>query len=144
MNRSICLALKQVGAVSPAVSTLRRFADPTRGRRGTLHGTYSYVLQNADGQIMHTHSISAGLDYAAIGPEHAYLRQSERAHYTLATDEQVMVAFHRLCESEGIIPALESATRHRRSLRARATYAKKMRFCSSTSPAAAIKIWTRS
>ena len=86
-----------------------RFADPAHGRRGTLHGTYSYVLQDADGQIMHTHSISAGLDYAAIGPEHAYLRHSERAYYTLATDEQVLVAFRRLCESEGIIPALESA-----------------------------------
>lgn len=86
-----------------------RFADPARGRRGTLHGTYSYVLQDEDGQIMNTHSISAGLDYAAIGPEHAYLRQSERAHYTLATDEEVMAAFRLLCETEGIIPALESA-----------------------------------
>lgn len=86
-----------------------RFADPARGRRGTLHGTYSYVLQDEDGQIMNTHSISAGLDYAAVGPEHAYLRQSERAHYTLATDEEVMAAFRLLCETEGIIPALESA-----------------------------------
>ena len=86
-----------------------RFADPQRGRPGTLHGTYSFVLQDRDGQIMNTHSISAGLDYAAIGPEHAYLRHSERAHYTLATDEAVLVAFRRLCESEGIIPALESA-----------------------------------
>ena len=86
-----------------------RFADPNRGRRGTLHGTYSYVLQDEDGQIMNTHSISAGLDYAAIGPEHAFLRQNERAHYTLATDSEVLAAFRLLCETEGIIPALESA-----------------------------------
>lgn len=86
-----------------------RFADPNRGRRGTLHGTYSYVLQDEDGQIMNTHSISAGLDYAAIGPEHAFLRQDERAHYTLATDSEVLAAFRLLCETEGIIPALESA-----------------------------------
>ena len=86
-----------------------RFADPDRGRLGTLHGTYSYVLQDADGQIMNTHSISAGLDYAAIGPEHAFLRQTERAHYSYATDEEVLAAFHLLCATEGIIPALESA-----------------------------------
>ncbi len=86
-----------------------RFADPALGRPGVLHGTRSYVLQNDDGQIMNTHSISAGLDYASVGPEHAWLRAEERAHYTLATDEEALAAFQMLCRLEGIIPALESA-----------------------------------
>ena len=86
-----------------------RFADPTLGRPGVLHGTRSFVLQNADGQIMNTHSISAGLDYASVGPEHAWLRAGERAHYTLATDEEALAAFQLLSRLEGIIPALESA-----------------------------------
>ena len=86
-----------------------RFADPSAGRPGVLHGTRSFVLQDADGQIKNTHSVSAGLDYASVGPEHAYLRQIERAHYTLATDDEALMAFKVLCETEGIIPALESA-----------------------------------
>jgi tryptophan synthase beta chain len=86
-----------------------RFADPSRGRPGVLHGTRSFVLQDADGQITDTHSISAGLDYASVGPEHAYLRQIERAHYTVATDDEALAAFQLLCQLEGIIPALESA-----------------------------------
>ncbi|MGQ9849994.1 MAG: tryptophan synthase subunit beta [Aggregatilineaceae bacterium] len=86
-----------------------RFADPARGRPGVLHGTRSFVLQDADGQITDTHSISAGLDYAAVGPEHAFLRQIERAHYTLATDDEALAAFQLLSQLEGIIPALESA-----------------------------------
>lgn len=86
-----------------------RFADPALGRPGVLHGTRSYVLQNDDGQIMNTHSISAGLDYASVGPEHAWLRAEERAHYTLATDEEALAAFQMLSRLEGIIPALESA-----------------------------------
>ena len=86
-----------------------RFADPSLGRPGVLHGTRSFVLQNEDGQIMNTHSISAGLDYASVGPEHAWLRAEERAHYTLATDEEAMQAFQLLSRLEGIIPALESA-----------------------------------
>jgi tryptophan synthase beta chain len=86
-----------------------RFADPNIGRPGVLHGTRSFVMQNEDGQIMNTHSVSAGLDYASVGPEHAYLRQSERAFYTLATDEEALEAFQTLCRLEGIIPALESS-----------------------------------
>jgi len=86
-----------------------RFADPSMGRPGVLQGTRSYVLQNADGQIMNTHSVSAGLDYASVGPEHAYLRQTERAFYTLATDDEALDAFQTLCQLEGIIPALESS-----------------------------------
>ncbi len=86
-----------------------RFADPSKGRPGVLHGTRSYVLQDADGQIANTHSVSAGLDYASVGPEHAYLRQIERAFYTLATDDEALEAFQTLSQLEGIIPALESA-----------------------------------
>jgi tryptophan synthase beta chain len=86
-----------------------RFADPRRGRPGVLHGTRSFVLQDEDGQILNTHSISAGLDYAAVGPEHTYLRQLERAYYTCATDAAALEAFQMLCQWEGIIPALESA-----------------------------------
>jgi tryptophan synthase beta chain len=86
-----------------------RFADPTMGRLGVLHGTQTYVLQDQDGQIALTHSISAGLDYAAVGPEHAWLRDIGRAEYTFATDAEALDALQRLSELEGIIPALESA-----------------------------------
>ncbi|MCS6870305.1 MAG: tryptophan synthase subunit beta [Anaerolineae bacterium] len=86
-----------------------RFADPKLGRLGVLHGTRSYVLQNEDGQIAETHSISAGLDYASVGPEHSYLREIGRAEYTFATDEQALEGLQMLCRYEGIIPALESA-----------------------------------
>lgn len=86
-----------------------RFADPNIGRMGVLHGTRSYVMQTPDGQIVNTHSISAGLDYASVGPEHAYLRQTERAYYTYATDEEALSALQTLSQNEGIIPALESA-----------------------------------
>jgi tryptophan synthase beta chain len=86
-----------------------RFADPALGRLGVLHGTKTYVLQDADGQIAPTHSISAGLDYAAVGPEHAWMRNQERAEYTYATDDQALDALQRLSALEGILPALESA-----------------------------------
>ncbi len=86
-----------------------RFADPEISRVGVLHGTKSYVMQTADGQIMETHSISAGLDYPSVGPEHAWLRDLERAGYTYATDQEALAAFTRLSETEGIIPALESS-----------------------------------
>jgi tryptophan synthase beta chain len=83
-----------------------RFAG---GRPGVLHGTRSYVLQDDDGQIALTHSVSAGLDYASIGPEHAMLYDTKRATYTYATDDEALDAFQVLCRTEGIIPALESA-----------------------------------
>ncbi len=86
-----------------------RFADPAMGRVGVLHGTQTYVLQDADGQIALTHSVSAGLDYAAVGPEHAWMREIERAAYTYATDDEALEALQRLSRLEGIIPALESA-----------------------------------
>ncbi|MEI2607770.1 MAG: tryptophan synthase subunit beta [Candidatus Promineifilaceae bacterium] len=86
-----------------------RFADLTIARIGVLHGTKSYVMQTADGQVRETHSISAGLDYPSVGPEHAWLRDQERAFYTAATDEEALAAFQMLCRTEGIIPALESS-----------------------------------
>jgi len=86
-----------------------RFADPALGRLGVLHGTKSYVLQTEDGQIALTHSVSAGLDYASVGPEHALLREVGRAEYVYATDEEALEGFRLLCQLEGIIPALESA-----------------------------------
>ena len=86
-----------------------RFGDPSKGRVGVIHGTRTYVLQDEDGQIAETHSASAGLDYAAVGPEHAMMRDSERAFYTSATDEEALNAFQVLCHTEGIIPALESS-----------------------------------
>ena len=79
------------------------------GRPGVLHGSYSYVLQDNHGQISPTHSVSAGLDYPAVGPEHSMLREIQRAEYTFATDEECLDAFKMLAETEGIIPALESA-----------------------------------
>ena len=86
-----------------------RFSDPLTGRIGVLHGTRSYVLQDDDGQILATHSISAGLDYPSVGPEHAYLRDTDRVEYTHVSDQEAVDAFQLLCRLEGIIPALESA-----------------------------------
>ncbi|HET8982936.1 MAG TPA: tryptophan synthase subunit beta [Pedococcus sp.] len=76
---------------------------------GVLHGTFSYLMQDADGQTIESHSISAGLDYPSVGPEHSFLRDSGRAEYRYATDQQAMAAFELLCKTEGIIPAIESA-----------------------------------
>ncbi|GAB4475309.1 MAG: tryptophan synthase subunit beta [Anaerolineales bacterium] len=86
-----------------------RFADERKGRLGVLHGTKTYVLQDEFGQIAETHSVSAGLDYPAIGPQHAYLRSIGRAEYTYATDSEALKAFQMLARMEGILPALESA-----------------------------------
>jgi len=86
-----------------------RFADGAQAALGILHGTKTYVLQDGDGQIAPTHSISAGLDYPAVGPEHSYLRERGRASYTYATDEEALQAFQLLSKLEGIIPALEAA-----------------------------------
>ena len=86
-----------------------RFNDPERSRVGILHGTRTYVLQDKDGQIMETHSISAGLDYPSVGPQHTFLREIGRAEYTYATDREALEAFHLLSRLEGILPALESS-----------------------------------
>jgi tryptophan synthase beta chain len=80
-----------------------------RGTPGVLHGNRTYLLQDANGQIVETHSVSAGLDYPGVGPEHAYLKDIGRAEYVGITDDEALAAFHRLCRTEGIIPALESS-----------------------------------
>lgn len=79
------------------------------GRLGVLQGTKTFLLANEDGQIELTHSVSAGLDYAAVGPEHSYLRDLARVEYTYATDDEALGAFRTLSDTEGIIPALETA-----------------------------------
>jgi tryptophan synthase beta chain len=79
------------------------------GRAGVLHGSRSSLLADADGQVLDAHSISAGLDYPGVGPEHAFLRDSGRAEYVGASDDEALAAFRRLAETEGIIPALEPA-----------------------------------
>jgi tryptophan synthase beta chain len=76
---------------------------------GVLHGNRTYLMQDADGQIIETHSVSAGLDYPGVGPEHAWLKDIKRAEYVAITDDDAMAAFHNLCRTEGIIPALESS-----------------------------------
>ncbi len=86
-----------------------RFADKKIGRPGIIHGTFTYVLQDKYGQIYNTHSVSAGLDYCAVGPEHSFLRDLKRVEYSYATDKECLEAFKLLSEEEGIIPALESA-----------------------------------
>lgn len=91
------------------IATGKHAARFAGGRPGVLQGTYSYVLQDDDGQILQTHSVSAGLDYASVGPEHAFLRDEGRASYEHATDSEALEAFQLLCRTEGIIPALESA-----------------------------------
>jgi len=84
-------------------------ASLTAGSPGVLHGNRTYLLQDANGQITQTHSVSAGLDYPGVGPEHAHLKDIGRAEYVSITDDEALAAFHRLCRTEGIIPALESS-----------------------------------
>ena len=98
-----------VEAAGQGLETGRHAASLTAGSPGVLHGNRTYLLQDANGQITETHSISAGLDYPGVGPEHAYLKDIGRAEYVSITDAEALVAFHRLCRTEGIIPALESA-----------------------------------
>jgi tryptophan synthase beta chain len=81
----------------------------TRGEPGVLHGSFSYLLQDADGQVVPTHSISAGLDYPGVGPEHAHLKETGRAEYVSATDAEAVEGFRALARAEGILPALEPA-----------------------------------
>jgi tryptophan synthase beta chain len=98
-----------VEAAGDGIETGRHAATLGMGRRGVLHGMRSYVLQDAGGQITETHSISAGLDYPSVGPEHAWLKDSGRAEYHSVTDREALDAFQTLCRIEGIIPALESS-----------------------------------
>jgi tryptophan synthase beta chain len=98
-----------VEAAGDGIDTGRHGAPLTVGAKGILHGAYSAVLQDDDGQVLEAHSISAGLDYPGSGPEHAWLRDSGRARYLAVTDDQAVAAFRRLATLEGIIPALESS-----------------------------------
>ena len=98
-----------VEAAGEGIATGRHSASLTAGRPGVLHGNRTYLLQNEDGQIVETHSISAGLDYPGVGPEHAWLKDTGRAEYVSITDDEALAAFHACCRIEGIIPALESS-----------------------------------
>ncbi|RKP57500.1 tryptophan synthase subunit beta [Pararobbsia silviterrae] len=103
------VALIGVEANGDGLDTGRHAASLQGGTPGVLHGNRTYLLQDADGQIIETHSVSAGLDYPGVGPEHAWLKDSGRASYVGITDEEALEAFHTLCRIEGIIPALESS-----------------------------------
>jgi tryptophan synthase beta chain len=98
-----------VEAAGHGLESGKHAATLCAGRPGVLHGNRTYLLQDENGQIIETHSISAGLDYPGVGPEHAWLKDSGRAEYVAVTDEDALQAFHDLCRLEGIIPALESA-----------------------------------
>ena len=98
-----------VEAAGDGLDTGRHSASLTAGRPGVLHGNRTYLLQDEDGQIIETHSVSAGLDYPGVGPEHAWLKDTARAEYVGITDAEALEAFHKLCRLEGIIPALESS-----------------------------------
>jgi tryptophan synthase beta chain len=98
-----------VEAAGHGLETGSHSATLCRGSIGSLHGAMSYMLQDENGQVLETHSVSAGLDYPGVGPEHSYLKESGRVRYVSATDQEALEAFRLLCETEGIIPALESA-----------------------------------
>lgn len=98
-----------IEAAGEGVDTEKHAATLTKGRPGVLHGAMSYLLQDNDGQVIEPHSISAGLDYPGVGPEHSYLKDCGRAEYYSVTDSEAVVAFRRLSELEGIIPALETS-----------------------------------
>jgi len=103
------VTLVGVEAAGRGIASGEHAAPLSAGRPGVLHGAMSYLMQDEDGQVLPTHSISAGLDYPGVGPEHSLLRDTGRARYVAADDAQALAAFHRLCALEGIIPALESA-----------------------------------
>ena len=107
--RDEAVRLIGVEAAGLGLSSGKHAASISAGSPGVLHGNRTYLLQDDDGQIVETHSISAGLDYPGVGPEHAYLHDSGRAEYVSSTDDEALAAFHHLCRSEGIIPALESS-----------------------------------
>jgi tryptophan synthase beta chain len=104
-DKTVRLVGVEAGGLGPG----KNAASLTMGSEGVLHGMLTYVLQDGDGQVMPTHSISAGLDYPGVGPEHAYLKMTKRADYVMVTDEEAVSAFHETSRLEGIIPALESA-----------------------------------
>ncbi|MEE2686888.1 MAG: tryptophan synthase subunit beta [Chloroflexota bacterium] len=103
------VSLVGVEAAGEGLDSDRHSATLSVGQPGVLHGSMSYLLQDQDGQVIGTHSISAGLDYPGVGPEHSFLKDAGRATYVGATDDQALEGFHLLCRTEGIIPALESS-----------------------------------
>jgi tryptophan synthase beta chain len=103
------VALVGVEAAGAGIETARHAATIGRGRPGVLHGALSYLLQDADGQVAEAHSVSAGLDYPGVGPEHSYLHDTGRVRYESVTDDEALAAFGALSRLEGIIPALETA-----------------------------------
>jgi tryptophan synthase beta chain len=103
------VAMHGVEAAGDGIATGRHSAPLSAGRPGVLHGNRTYLIEDEDGEIIETHSISAGLDYPGVGPEHAWLKDSGRALYVSITDDEAMQGFHALTRLEGIIPALESA-----------------------------------
>ena len=103
------VAIHGVEAAGEGVETHHHAATLTKGTPGVLHGARSYLLQDSDGQILEAHSISAGLDYPGVGPEHSWLKEAGRVQYFSATDREALDAFQLTCRLEGIIPALESA-----------------------------------
>jgi len=96
-----------VEAAGSGMATGKHAASLSAGRPGVLHGSRSYLLQDENGQVTETHSISAGLDYPGVGPEHSFYKDSGRAEYVAIDDKQALEAFQLLCRTEGIIPALE-------------------------------------
>jgi tryptophan synthase beta chain len=98
-----------VEAAGDGIETGRHAASLSAGKPGVLHGNRTYLMEDRDGQIIETHSVSAGLDYPGVGPEHAWLKDTGRANYVSITDTEALQAFHLLTRCEGIIPALESS-----------------------------------
>jgi tryptophan synthase beta chain len=103
------VAIYGVEAAGDGLDSGKHAAPLCAGEVGVLHGNRTYLMEDSDGQIIETHSISAGLDYPGVGPEHAWLKDSGRARYVAASDEEALQAFHTLTKVEGIIPALESS-----------------------------------
>jgi len=103
------VAIWGVEAAGDGLETGNHAAPLCAGTPGVLHGNRTYLMEDRDGQIIETHSVSAGLDYPGVGPEHAWLKDSGRARYVAVTDDEALDAFHRLTRTEGIIPALESS-----------------------------------
>jgi tryptophan synthase beta chain len=103
------VALHGVEGGGDGIETGRHAAPLCAGSSGVLHGNRTYLMEDSDGQIIETHSISAGLDYPGVGPEHAWLKDTGRAHYAAVTDSEALAAFHQLTRVEGIMPALESS-----------------------------------
>jgi tryptophan synthase beta chain len=103
------VAMYGVEAAGEGLQTGHHAASLCAGHPGVLHGNRTYLIEDSDGQIIETHSVSAGLDYPGVGPEHAWLKDTRRANYVAIDDQQALAAFHKLTRLEGIIPALESS-----------------------------------